>query len=176
MSPNSIASWRNRRRAAKPRRRKRSSPSKARTRESLKPTKFYGFDELQTVALVVANEDGNTRRHAKLRSTPRWAGRSAIRAKSRSTARIVRSSTRSSRPSGKVYFHQLAQAGRRSKLGDRSHAARRRTPPRADRGAPLRHAIMQLGAAQSARQHHHAKRFLRRPGPAALRFLPRRGA
>jgi alanyl-tRNA synthetase len=77
------------------------------TEDSLAPTKFYGFDELQSVALVVANEGGalavtETPFYAEMGGQVGDAGEIEIGGKKIAVTNTVKS------PSGKVYFHKLA--------------------------------------------------------------------
>ncbi len=78
------------------------------TEDTLKPTKFYGFDELQSVALVVANEGGalavtETPFYAEMGGQVGDAGEIEIAGKKIAITNTVKS------PSGKVYFHKLAE-------------------------------------------------------------------
>ena len=78
------------------------------TEDSLKPTKFYGFDELQSVALVVANEGGalavtETPFYAEMGGQVGDAGEIEIAGKKIAVTNTIKS------PSGKVYFHKLAE-------------------------------------------------------------------
>jgi alanyl-tRNA synthetase len=78
------------------------------TEDSLQPTTFYGFDELQSVALVVANEGGalavtETPFYAEMGGQVGDAGEIEIAGKKIAVTNTIKS------PSGKVYFHKLAE-------------------------------------------------------------------
>jgi alanyl-tRNA synthetase len=87
------------------------------TEESLKPTVFYGFDELQSAALVVASEQDKlavteTPFYAEMGGQVGDAGEIEIAGKKIAVINTVRSG------SGKVYFHKLAEPVA-AKPGDR---------------------------------------------------------
>ena len=87
------------------------------TEDSLKPTIFYGFDELQSAALIVANENGalavtETPFYAEMGGQVGDAGEIEIAGKKIAVTNTIKS------PSGKVYFHKLA-APIEAKAGDR---------------------------------------------------------
>jgi alanyl-tRNA synthetase len=89
----------------------------AETEDSLKPTVFYGYDELQSAALVVANEHGalavtETPFYAEMGGQVGDAGEVEIAGKKVAVTNTVKS------PSGKVYFHKLAEPVD-AKSGDR---------------------------------------------------------
>ena len=103
--------------------------------DSLTPTVFYGYDELQSAALIVANENGAL----AVTETPfmrRWAARSAMPAKSKSGARKSRSPTRSNRPRAKSISTnsrsrsrpRKASASRCTSMSRAARASRRTTP------------------------------------------------
>jgi alanyl-tRNA synthetase len=78
------------------------------TEDSLAPTTFYGFDELQSAALVVANEGGalavtETPFYAEMGGQVGDAGEIEIAGKKIAVTNTVKS------PSGKVFFHKLAE-------------------------------------------------------------------
>jgi alanyl-tRNA synthetase len=78
------------------------------TEDTIKPTKFYGFDELQSVSLVVANESGalavsETPFYAEMGGQVGDAGQIEIAGQKITVTNTVKS------PSGKVYFHKLAE-------------------------------------------------------------------
>ena len=106
------------------------------TEDSLKPTVFYGYDELQSAALIVANEGGalavtETPFYAEMGGQVGDAGEVEIVGKKIAITNTIKS------PSGKVYFHKLAQPvrgqGRRSAsrctLMNRAARSLRRTTP-----------------------------------------------
>jgi alanyl-tRNA synthetase len=75
--------------------------------DTLPPTKFYGFDELQSAALIVANENGalavsETPFYAEMGGQVGDAGEVEIGGKKIAVTNTVRSA------SGKVFFHKLA--------------------------------------------------------------------
>jgi len=85
--------------------------------DSLKPTVFYGYDELQSVALIVANEGGalavsETPFYAEMGGQVGDAGEVEIAGKRIAVTNTIKS------PSGKVYFHKLAESVD-AKAGDR---------------------------------------------------------
>jgi alanyl-tRNA synthetase len=87
------------------------------TEDSLEPTVFYGYDELQSAALVVANEGGalavtETPFYAEMGGQVGDAGEVEIAGKKIAVTNTIKS------PSGKVYFHKLAQSVE-AKAGDR---------------------------------------------------------
>jgi alanyl-tRNA synthetase len=76
--------------------------------DTLPPTKFYGFDELQSAALIVANENGalavsETPFYAEMGGQVGDAGEIEIAGRKIAVTNTIKSS------SGKVYFHKLAQ-------------------------------------------------------------------
>ncbi len=78
------------------------------TEDSLQPTAFYGYDELQSAALVVANEGGalavtETPFYAEMGGQVGDAGEIEIAGKKVAVTNTIKS------PSGKVYFHKLAE-------------------------------------------------------------------
>jgi alanyl-tRNA synthetase len=95
--------------------------------EKLPPTKFYGFDELQSVGLIVANENGalavtETPFYAEMGGQVGDAGQVEVGDQIVDVVNTVKS------PSGTVFFHKLvqplnAQPGDRATL--RVNAARR---------------------------------------------------
>ena len=85
--------------------------------DTLPPTKFYGYDELQSVALIVANENGalavsETPFYAEMGGQVGDAGQIEIGGKKVGVTNTFKS------PSGKVYFHKLAEPVE-AKAGDR---------------------------------------------------------
>ena len=88
--------------------------------DTLPATKFYGFDELQSAALIVANENGalavsETPFYAEMGGQVGDAGEIEIGGKKIAVTNTIKS------PSGKVYFHKLgspveAKAGERVTL------------------------------------------------------------
>jgi len=87
------------------------------TEDSLKPTVFYGYDELQSAALIVANENGalavsETPFYAEMGGQVGDAGEIEIDGKKIAVTNTIKL------PSGKVYFHKLAEPIN-AKPGDR---------------------------------------------------------
>ena len=85
--------------------------------DSLQSTKFYGFDELQSAALVVANEGDalavtETPFYAEMGGQVGDAGEIEIAGKRTTVTNTIKSS------SGKVFFHKLAESIT-AKAGDR---------------------------------------------------------
>ena len=85
--------------------------------DSLPPTKFYGYDELQSAALIVANENGalavsETPFYAEMGGQVGDSGEIEIAGQKVAVTNTIKS------PSGKVYFHKLAQPVT-AKPGDR---------------------------------------------------------
>jgi alanyl-tRNA synthetase len=85
--------------------------------DALPPTKFYGFDELQSAALVVAIESGalavsETPFYAEMGGQVGDAGEAEINGTKVAITNTVKS------PSGKVFFHKLATPVT-AKAGDR---------------------------------------------------------
>jgi alanyl-tRNA synthetase len=77
------------------------------TEDSLKPTVFYGYDELQSAALIVANENGalavtETPFYAEMGGQVGDAGEVEIAGRKVPVTNTIKSL------SGKVYFHKLA--------------------------------------------------------------------
>jgi alanyl-tRNA synthetase len=78
------------------------------TEDTLKPTIFYGYDELQSAALIVANENGalavtETPFYAEMGGQVGDAGEIEIAGKRLTVTNTIKS------PSGKVYFHKLSE-------------------------------------------------------------------
>jgi alanyl-tRNA synthetase len=85
--------------------------------DALPPTKFYGYDELQSVALIVANENRalavtETPFYAEMGGQVGDAGIIKLNGKTVGVTNTIKS------PGGKVYFHKLA-APVEAKTGDR---------------------------------------------------------
>jgi alanyl-tRNA synthetase len=77
--------------------------------DSLAPTVFYGYDELQSAALIVANENGalavsETPFYAEMGGQVGDTGEIELAGKKIAVTNTIKS------PSGKVYFHKLAEA------------------------------------------------------------------
>ncbi len=76
--------------------------------EKLPPTVFYGYDELQSTGLIVANENGavavtETPFYAEMGGQVGDAGEIEVAGKKIAVINTIKS------PSGKVYFHKLAE-------------------------------------------------------------------